>query len=250
MPFHAPCGSAITGVIAAAHGLNAFDLIFRFGDPTAQLSAMRPLRVLTFVGVLSTPAALLGQNLSLGLIGGGALTDAAQSQGASPQTIGWTPHKDWIAGAAVEFRAASRLSVEIDGMYRQLSAMVTQVDPTGRPSIAGISDPGEIRVRRRETAAVRGGRARITYHGQFEFQPVTCGCGRRHGRGDPLAWIQDSASTPLYALGARPWPGVLQIPAKPGRIAARREPNARIGPQAIRAALFLRGDRGLGIDRR
>ena len=96
---------------------------------------MRPLRLLTFIGFLSIPVALFGQNLSLGLVGGGALTDAAQSQGANPQTIGWTPHKDWIAGAVVELRAASRLSVEIDGMYRQLSAMVTQVEPIGTPNI-------------------------------------------------------------------------------------------------------------------
>jgi hypothetical protein len=96
---------------------------------------MRPLRLLTFIGFLSTHAALFGQNLSLEVIGGGALTDAAQSQGANPQTIGWTPHKDWIAGAVVELRAASRLSVEIDGMYRQLSTMVTQVGPVGTPNI-------------------------------------------------------------------------------------------------------------------
>ena len=99
------------------------------------LIAMRPLRLLTFIGFLFVPAALFGQNLSLGLIGGGALTDAAQSQGANPQTIGWTPHKDWIAGAVVEFRAASRLSIEIDGMYRQLSTMVNQVQPIGTPNI-------------------------------------------------------------------------------------------------------------------
>lgn len=96
---------------------------------------MRPLRLLTFIGFLFIPAALFGQNLSLGVIGGGALTDAAQSQGANPQIIGWTPHKDWIAGAVVEFRAASRLSIEIDGMYRQLSTMVKQVGPIGMPNI-------------------------------------------------------------------------------------------------------------------
>lgn len=99
------------------------------------LTAMGALRLLTFIGFLSITAALFGQNLSLGLIGGGALTDAAQAQGVSPQTIGWTPHKDWIAGAAVEFRAASRLSIEIDGMYRLLSTMVTQVQPIGTPNI-------------------------------------------------------------------------------------------------------------------
>jgi hypothetical protein len=96
---------------------------------------MRPLRLLTFISFLSIPAALFGQNLSFGLIGGGALTDAAQAPGATSQTIGWTPHKDWIAGAVVEFRAASRLSVEIDGMYRLLSTMVTQVEPIGTPNI-------------------------------------------------------------------------------------------------------------------
>jgi hypothetical protein len=95
---------------------------------------MRPLRPLAFIGFLSVPAALFGQNLSLGLIGGGALTDAAQALGATPQTFGSTPHKDWIAGAVVEFRTASLLSFEIDGIYRQLSAMVTQVEPAGTPN--------------------------------------------------------------------------------------------------------------------
>src|ERR1035438_7687642 len=68
--------------------------------------------------------------------------------------------------------------------------------------------------------------------------------------GDPLARIHDSAGSALYALGAGPWSGVLHIPAKPGRIAARREPVARIRPKTVRAALFLWRDRGLGIDRR
>lgn len=94
---------------------------------------MLPLRLISFSAFFSIPAALFAQNLSLGLIGGGSLTDAAQAQ-STPQTIGWTPHRDWIAGAVVEYRAASRLSVEIDGMYRQLSAMQTQVRPPGTPN--------------------------------------------------------------------------------------------------------------------
>ena len=111
------------------------------------LIVMRPLRPLAFIGFLSVPAALFGQNLSLGLIGGGALTDAAQALGATPQTIGSTPHKDWIAGAVVEFRTASLLSFEIDGIYRQLSAMVTQVEPPERQttSIRRTWLPGNFR---------------------------------------------------------------------------------------------------------
>lgn len=68
----------------------------RFGDSRAHsycLIAMRPLRLLAFIGFFSIPAALFGQNFSLGMIGGGALTDAAQAQ-STPQTIGSTPHKD------------------------------------------------------------------------------------------------------------------------------------------------------------
>ncbi|HUP05439.1 MAG TPA: hypothetical protein VMU19_15680 [Bryobacteraceae bacterium] len=91
-------------------------------------------RFLRLIGILSIPAGLLGQHLAIGLIGGGALTDAAQQQSADPQATGSSPHKDWLAGAAFEYRIAPRFSVEADGMYRLLNATVTQVELPGTPN--------------------------------------------------------------------------------------------------------------------
>jgi len=65
-----------------------------------------------------------GQNLSVGLIGGGSLTDAARDV-TNPYSNGpgarvWSQEKDWIAGAKVEYRFRPHFALEVDGMYREL----------------------------------------------------------------------------------------------------------------------------------
>jgi hypothetical protein len=82
------------------------------------------------------PLVLVGQDLSIGGIGGGSLTDAAQTSSAyNVQT--WSPSKDWLAGAMFELRLRSRFSVEADTLYRELHARIASVQPNG--SLGGVS---------------------------------------------------------------------------------------------------------------
>jgi len=67
------------------------------------------------------PLRVPAQSLSLGLIGGGSLTDAVQTE-TLYNIRTWSPSEDWIAGATFELHFRSRFSVEVDGMYRELHA--------------------------------------------------------------------------------------------------------------------------------
>jgi hypothetical protein len=77
---------------------------------------------------------LTAQNLSFGLIGGTALTDAVDDHTTTDRILApdgsyfnlgtrwWSQSKDWLAGVTIEYRFNSRFSVEVDGMYRELHA--------------------------------------------------------------------------------------------------------------------------------
>ena len=74
------------------------------------------------------------QKPSIGIIGGGALTDGFQNQnvpasslsgtgiGTSSATVHfYSPSKDYVVGAMLELRLPFRLSIEADALYRQLN---------------------------------------------------------------------------------------------------------------------------------
>jgi hypothetical protein len=86
--------------------------------------------------VAGMPFVLLGQDFSIGGIGGGSLTDAAQTATAS-NVHTWSQSKDWMAGAMFELRLRSRFSVEVDALYRELHASIASVGPNG--SLSGVS---------------------------------------------------------------------------------------------------------------
>jgi hypothetical protein len=89
----------------------------------------------TAMGIVELPSALSGQNLSVGIIGGSSLTGAAQDVTSSyligPSIRVWSPSKDWIVGAMVEFRFRSYFSLELDGMFRELHVTWAGVMPDG-----------------------------------------------------------------------------------------------------------------------
>ena len=79
---------------------------------------------------------LFAQTLSVGVIGGGSLTDAVQDVTTrypnSPfGSRVWSQSKDWMAGAMLELRFRSPFSVEVDGMYRELHMTWASVMPDG-----------------------------------------------------------------------------------------------------------------------
>jgi hypothetical protein len=85
--------------------------------------------------VAAFPFLVCGQKRSVGLIGGASLTDAARDvTSATPGFLGarvWSQSKDWQAGVALEYRVRPWLSVEVDGMYRELHVTWAGVEPDG-----------------------------------------------------------------------------------------------------------------------
>jgi hypothetical protein len=95
------------------------------------------LPVATFLTVIAgMPLGLPGQDLSIGGIGGGSLTNAAQNETANNIRT-WSPSKDWIAGAMFELRFRAGFSAEVEAEYRELQATIASVEPNG--SLNGIS---------------------------------------------------------------------------------------------------------------
>ncbi len=81
-------------------------------------------------GMIGAPSSVSGQTISFGLIGGGSLTDAVQTE-TRYNTRWWSQSKDWIAGAAIEFNFHFPVSLEVDGMFRELHATWAGVEPDG-----------------------------------------------------------------------------------------------------------------------
>ena len=80
-----------------------------------------------FVLTLLLCISLSGQRLSLGILGGTAPTDAFQDLTLIPpqpyavfSRHAFTPKKDLLAGASLEVQLNRRLSIEVDGIFRQL----------------------------------------------------------------------------------------------------------------------------------
>ena len=93
--------------------------------------------VATFLtAIAGMPLGLLGQDLSIGGIGGGSLTDAVQTE-----TVLQHPYVVTIqrldCRRVFELRFRSRFSVEVDAMYRELHATIASVEPNG--SLNGVS---------------------------------------------------------------------------------------------------------------
>jgi hypothetical protein len=75
------------------------------------------------LAVFLTKADALGQNLSIGFIGGGSLTDSFSKQTAPAgpiSIVGYSQSKDYVAGATLEWKLFPHWSVEVDGLYREL----------------------------------------------------------------------------------------------------------------------------------
>ena len=78
-------------------------------------------------GILHISPRAFAQRLSVGVIGGGSLTDSfrTESTPSSPDTeltatLRYSASKDYILGAMVELSLLPHWSVEVDGMYRTL----------------------------------------------------------------------------------------------------------------------------------
>ena len=74
-----------------------------------------------------------GQSLSLGVVGGGSVTDAFQSYvppGVDVIRL-YSESKDYLIGPMVEWRFSPHWSLEVDGLYRKLHLTEAFVEPNG-----------------------------------------------------------------------------------------------------------------------
>jgi hypothetical protein len=96
---------------------------------------MRPYSILLIV-LLAAPK-LCAQKLSLGIVGGGSLTDSFQTVNliAGPPGVptlqSYSQSKDFIVGLAVEYRFTPHWSLEADGLYRKLHMTFAGVEADG-----------------------------------------------------------------------------------------------------------------------
>jgi hypothetical protein len=85
------------------------------------------------IPVLAQP--VVGHLFSIGVMGGGALTDAFASQttmGVDTQGHTFSGSKDYVVGAALEVRLPLNFSVEFDALYRPLNLSISNtVIPLG-----------------------------------------------------------------------------------------------------------------------
>src|SRR5271170_7940325 len=85
------------------------------------------LRSALFTACIITASA---QSLSVGIMGGGSLTDAFQSINSENQ-LSYSQSKDWIVGATLELHLPHNFSIEVDGLYRELHLTTAFLEPNG-----------------------------------------------------------------------------------------------------------------------
>lgn len=90
-----------------------------------------------FLLLICGTAAVFGQPVEYGVLGGGSLTDAFHNQSVPtgsatlPFDRFYSSSKDWTLGASVEFHLPRNLSVEVEGLYRKLHFVTAGVEPGG-----------------------------------------------------------------------------------------------------------------------
>jgi hypothetical protein len=95
------------------------------------------MRMRHFLFLVCFAAAAFGQHISLGVAGGGSLTDAIHTasvptgSASLPFERFYSPSRDWILGASIEVRLPLNLSLEVNGLYRKLHFTRAGVEPNG-----------------------------------------------------------------------------------------------------------------------
>jgi hypothetical protein len=93
--------------------------------------------------LLLLAGAAFGQRLSLGIIGGGSLTESFQTRdvptgsASLPFNRYYASSRDWILGPTMELHLLSNVGIEVDGLYRKLHFTMAGVFPDG--SLTSVS---------------------------------------------------------------------------------------------------------------
>lgn len=85
-------------------------------------------RFAAFALILIAP--VFSQGLSVGLVGGGSLTDAFQTVNQE-NILEYSQSRDWVAGAMLELHLHHNFSIEAGGLYRELHLTVAFIEPNG-----------------------------------------------------------------------------------------------------------------------
>jgi hypothetical protein len=93
------------------------------------------LKTLVLIASLMTPMSVfaqpvIGRLVSIGIIGGGSLTDAFSSDtamGVDTFAHDFSPSKDYIVGPTIELHLPLNISVEFDSLYRPLNLTITNM---------------------------------------------------------------------------------------------------------------------------
>src|SRR5580692_2422963 len=99
---------------------------------------MRHLTRAIMAALVLLLSAVHAQNLSIGLVGGGSLTDSFPTENFSGGPPGgptgiryYSSSKDYIVGAMLEYRFTPHWSVEADGLFRTLHLTFAGIEPNG-----------------------------------------------------------------------------------------------------------------------
>src|SRR5215469_10690162 len=79
-------------------------------------------------GLFSAQSQAVGQSMSIGVIGGGSVTDAVRTE-TGYGTRWWSQSKDWLTGVTFEMYLHAGFSLQLDGLYRELHATWAGVEP-------------------------------------------------------------------------------------------------------------------------
>ena len=98
-----------------------------------------PTRSILLIAALIFSRTAFPQSLSIGLIGGAAVTDGFRTQtipvefpnGGFVGIRYFSASKDYIAGASIEFRVTRHWSLEADGLFRELHLTWAAIEPNG-----------------------------------------------------------------------------------------------------------------------
>ncbi len=103
-----------------------------------------PSRPILLIAAVTFSCTAFSQSLSIGLIGGVAVTDAFPTDTIPGDFNGviidaryFSPAKDYIAGVSIEMRFTPCWSLEGDGMFRELHLTMASVAPSG--GLYGVS---------------------------------------------------------------------------------------------------------------
>ncbi|MDP9171313.1 MAG: porin family protein, partial [Acidobacteriota bacterium] len=80
---------------------------------------------------IANPPRATGQNLAVGVMAGGSLTDGFRTTTSSEVFHFFPTSKDYLIGPTLEWRFSPRWSVEADGLFRELHLGLAAIGPNG-----------------------------------------------------------------------------------------------------------------------